>query len=163
MVATCGPAATSTAGRSLLYRLDPDLLTVRDSYPTPGHRPAGMCHDGRFLWLTDRDSGRLDRFDPEVREITRSTPTPGFSPCGLAWDGRHLWLTDVGTGQSVPLVGFAAGLERDRRPPAFPVARTSGAAGPRRAGPVDAAGRLPLAGAGADFVTGDLDRPAGPS
>jgi hypothetical protein len=98
------------AGGSLLYRLEPALLTVRDSYATPGHRPTGLCHDGRFLWLTDRDSGRLDRFDPEVNEITRSSPTPGFSPCGLAWDGRNLWLTDVGTGRLYRLSGSRRAL-----------------------------------------------------
>ena len=92
-------------GASLLYRLEPVLLAVRASYPTAGHRPAGVCHDGRFLWLTDRDSGRLDRFDPELGEITRSTPTPAFSPCGVAWDGRRLWLTDVGTGRLYRLSG----------------------------------------------------------
>lgn len=99
---SCGDSAN---GGSLLYRLEPGLLTVRGSYPAPGHRPTGMCHDGRFLWLTDRDSGRLDRFDPELNEITRSAPTPGFSPCGVAWDGRSLWLTDVGTGRLVRLSG----------------------------------------------------------
>jgi len=92
-------------GGSLLYRLEPGLLTVRGSYATPGHRPSGLCHDGRFLWLTDRDSGRLDRFDPQVDEITRSAPTPGFSPCGVTWDGRNLWVTDVGTGRLYRLSG----------------------------------------------------------
>jgi streptogramin lyase len=92
-------------GNSQLYRLDPALLTVRGSYPTPGHRPAGMCSDGRFLWLADRDAGRLARFDPALNEFTRVSSTPGFSPCGLAWDGRNLWLTDVGTGRLYRLSG----------------------------------------------------------
>lgn len=92
-------------GGSRLYRLDPALLTVRASYPTPGHRPEGMCSDGRFLWLTDRDAGRLARFDPALNEFTRVASTPGFSPCGVAWDGRSLWLTDVGTGRLYRLSG----------------------------------------------------------
>ena len=74
----------------------------------PGHRPTGMCFDGRFLWITDRDSGRVDRFDPEVEEITRSVQAPGFSPCGLAWDGRNMWVTDSGTGRMYRLVGLPA-------------------------------------------------------
>ncbi len=92
-------------GGSQLYRLDPALLTVRASYPTPGHRPGGLCSDGRFLWLCDRDAGRLARFDPALNEFTRVSSTPGFSPCGLAWDGRNLWLTDVGTGRLYRLSG----------------------------------------------------------
>lgn len=99
---SCGDAA---AGGAQLRRLEPARLTVTASYPTPGHRPTGLCHDGRFVWLTDRDSGRLERFDPELGEVTRSTPTPAFSPCGLAWDGRHLWLTDAGTGRLYRLSG----------------------------------------------------------
>ncbi len=92
-------------GASRLYRLDPVLLTVRASYPTPGHRPAGLCSDGRFLWLADRDAGRLARFDPALNEFTRVSSTPGFSPCGVAWDGRNLWLTDIATGRLYRLSG----------------------------------------------------------
>ena len=92
-------------GTSILYRIEPDTLRVEDAYNTPGHRPVGMCWDGRFLWITDRDSGRVDRFDPEAEEITRSVVTPGFSPFGVAWDGRFMWLTDSGTGQMYRLAG----------------------------------------------------------
>ncbi len=94
----CGDADD---GSSILYKIGVDSLDVWevvDAYDTPGHRPSDLCFDGRFVWITDRDSGRVDRFDPEVAEITRSVLTPGFSPVGLAWDGRHMWLTDVGTG-----------------------------------------------------------------
>lgn len=99
---SCGDADD---GGARLYQLEPRLLTVRASYTLPGHRPSGLCYDGRFLWLTDRDSGRLERFDPTVNEITRSTPTPAFSPCGLAWDGSHLWVADIGTGRLYRLSG----------------------------------------------------------
>ncbi len=92
-------------GTSILYRIEPDTLRVEDAYNTPGHRPVGMCWDGRFLWITDRDSGRVDRFDPEVKEITRSVVTPGFSPFGLAWDEHYMWVTDSGTGRMYRLAG----------------------------------------------------------
>lgn len=95
---SCGDADD---GSSILYKIGVDSLDiwqVEDAYNTPGHRPSDMCFDGRFVWITDRDSGRVDRFDPEVEEITRSALTPGFSPFGLGWDGRNMWLTDAGTG-----------------------------------------------------------------
>lgn len=99
---SCGDADD---GSSIIYKIQPDTLTVRDAFNTAGHRPTAMCFDGRFLWITDRDSGRVDRFDPEVNEITRSALTPGFSPCGIAWDGRNMWLSDSGTGQMYRLSG----------------------------------------------------------
>lgn len=92
-------------GQSRLYRLETARLTVQASFPTPGHRPTGLCHDGRFVWLSDRDSGRLERFDPEAAGFSRSLPAPAFSPCGLAWDGRHLWVSDAGSGRLYRLSG----------------------------------------------------------
>ncbi|HPF69087.1 MAG TPA: hypothetical protein PLQ13_00335, partial [Candidatus Krumholzibacteria bacterium] len=61
-------AGDAPDGSSILYRIEPDslgALVVRKAYTAPGHRPMGLAFDGRYLWLSDRDSGRLDRFDPE--------------------------------------------------------------------------------------------------
>lgn len=99
---SCGDAQDGT---SILYQIEPDTLRVEEAFNTPGHRPVGMCWDGRFLWITDRDSGRVDRFDPEVKEITRSVVAPGFSPFGVAWDGLHMWVTDSGSGRMYRLAG----------------------------------------------------------
>ncbi len=101
----CGDAPDGT---SILYEIRPDSLgplVVQKAHTAPGHRPMALAWDGRHLWLSDRDSGRLDRFDPEVGEFTRFAAAPGFSPCGLAWDGQHMWLTDSGTGRLYRLVG----------------------------------------------------------
>ncbi len=92
-------------GGSILYKISLDSLLVKDAYDLPGHRPTGMCFDGRYLWITDRDSGRLDRFDPKLEAVSRSVFGPAFSPCGVAHDGRHTWLTDVGTGRMYRLTG----------------------------------------------------------
>lgn len=102
---SCGDADD---GSSILYKIGVDSLRVwqvKEAYDTPGHRPSDLCFDGRFIWLSDRDSGRVDRFDPAVEEITRSVLTPGFSPNGLAWDGSNMWLTDTGTGLLYRLSG----------------------------------------------------------
>ena len=99
---SCGDARDGT---SILYQIEPDTLRVEEAFDAPGHRPVGMCWDGRFLWLTDRDSGRVDRFDPEVKQITRSVVTPGYSPFGVAWDGLYMWVTDSGTGRLYRLAG----------------------------------------------------------
>lgn len=99
---SCGDADD---GSSILYKIKADTVRVEEAYNTPGHRPSAICWDGRFLWISDRDAGRIDRFDPEVEEITRSVVTPGFSPFGLAWDGLHMWLTDSGTGRLYRLAG----------------------------------------------------------
>ncbi|MFT5315381.1 MAG: hypothetical protein ACI9UK_001213 [Candidatus Krumholzibacteriia bacterium] len=95
---SCGDADD---GSSILYKIGVDTLDVwqvEDAFDTPGHRPQDMCFDGDYLWITDRDSGRLDRFDPEVEQITRSSVAPGFSPSGVGWDGKSMWVTDAGTG-----------------------------------------------------------------
>lgn len=101
----CGDAPD---GSSILYEIKVDTLgalVVEGGFTAPGHRPMDMAWDGRYLWVSDRDSGRLDRFDPEVGEFTRFAAAPGFSPCGLAWDGSNMWLTDSGTGRLYRLVG----------------------------------------------------------
>ena len=98
----CGDAPD---GSSILYQIGVDSLKVAEAYDVPGHRPSGMCYDGEFVWISDRDSGRVDRFDPETGAITRSAVTPGFSPFGLAWDGRDMWVTDSGTGRLYRLAG----------------------------------------------------------
>ena len=107
---SCGDADD---GSSILYKIVPDTLeagstialVVEDAFTAPGHRPAALAWDGRFLWLTDRDAGRVGRFDPKAKEFTRSVAAPAFSPWGLAWDGKYHWLTDSGTGRLYRLVG----------------------------------------------------------
>jgi sugar lactone lactonase YvrE len=92
-------------GSSILYQLRVDTLQVEEAFDAPGHRPTAMAYDGRYVWITDRDSGKIDRFDPEVGEITRTAQAPGFSPFGLAYDGNNLWVTDSGTGRMYRLSG----------------------------------------------------------
>lgn len=99
---SCGDAAD---GSSILYQIQVDTLQVEEAFDAPGHRPSAMCFDGRYVWITDRDSGRVDRFDPETKAITRSVVTPGFSPFGVAWDGHNMWVTDSGTGRLYRLSG----------------------------------------------------------
>ncbi len=90
--------ATSDA-EATLFKIESDTLFVDAVYPTPGHRPYGLAWDGRYVWMVDRDRGRLDSFDPETEQISRSELTPAFSPCGLAFDGRSFWTCDSGTGR----------------------------------------------------------------
>jgi hypothetical protein len=99
---SCGDADD---GSSILYQIQVDTLQVEEAFDAPGHRPSAMCFDGRYIWITDRDSGRVDRFDPEAGAITRSAVAPGFSPFGVAWDGRNMWVTDSGTGRLYRLSG----------------------------------------------------------
>ncbi len=99
---SCGDADD---GSSILYRIEPDTLMVEEAFDAPGNRPSGMCYDGRFVWITDRDTGRVDRFDNEVGEITRSVVTPGFSPFGVTFDGKYMWITDSGSGRLYRLTG----------------------------------------------------------
>ncbi len=99
---SCGDAKD---GSSIIYRIEPDTLMVDEAFDAPGNHPCGMCYDGRFIWITDRDTGRVDRFDNEAGEITRSVVTPGFSPYGVAFDGKYMWVTDSGTGRMYRLTG----------------------------------------------------------
>jgi streptogramin lyase len=92
-------------GGSLLYKIAADSVAVTEVYATRGHRPMDLTFDGEWLWLSDRDTGRIDRIDPETGEVTRSVSAPGFSPGGLAWDGRAMWSTDAGTGRLTRLRG----------------------------------------------------------
>lgn len=104
---SCGDDA---GGGSVLYKIPADSVHVAAAFPTPGHHPMDLAWDGRWLWLTDRDNGRIDRIDPQTGEVTRSVPAPGFSPVGLAWDGESMWVTDPATGLLCRLQG--ARLER---------------------------------------------------
>lgn len=106
-------------GRSLLYRISLDSLLVKDAFDLPGHRPVDMCFDGRYLWITDQDSGHLDRFDPRTEAITRSVYGPAFSPSGVAWDGRHTWLADAGTGRLYRLTGSRGNWSATVSPESF--------------------------------------------
>jgi len=99
---SCGD---SDDGMSMIYQIEPDTLHVVESFMAAGHRPSSMAFDGRHVWITDRDAGRVDRLDVEIGEITRSAVTPGYSPFGLAWGGTHLWVTDSGTGKMYRLRG----------------------------------------------------------
>jgi streptogramin lyase len=101
-----------TEGGSLLYKIAADTVAVEEVYPTPGHRPMDLAYDGRWLWITDRDNGRIDRIDPETGRLTRSVGAPGFSPTGLAWDGRAMWLAEAGTGRLTRMQGGR--LQRQR-------------------------------------------------
>lgn len=95
-------------GSSIIYKIATDtlgVLVIEDAITAPGHHPASLAFDGRYLWLTDRDSARIDRFDPEVDEFTRTVVAPGFSPYGLAYDGAAMWLSDSGTGRLYRLNG----------------------------------------------------------
>jgi streptogramin lyase len=92
-------------GGSLLYKIKADTVRVEAVYPAPGHRPMALAYDGRFLWITDRDNGRIDRIDPQNGDLTRSVGAPGFSPVGLAWDGSAMWVTDSGTGRLTRMSG----------------------------------------------------------
>ena len=84
---------------ALLVQLEPDTLSVEQTYPMPGHRPVDLAWDGASIWIVDRDRGRLDRFDLEAEDVTRSRPSPGFSPTGVAHSGDALWICDYGTGR----------------------------------------------------------------
>ncbi len=99
---SCGDLAD---GSSVLYQVEPDTLSITEAFDLRGHRPSGLCYDGRYVWIADRDSGRIDRFDCEEKAITRSVIAPGFSPFGLAFDGRYMWNTDSGTGRMYRLTG----------------------------------------------------------
>jgi len=102
---SCGDAKD---GSSIIYKIATDtlgVLVIDDAITAPGHRPSSLAYDGRYLWLTDRDSARIDRFDPEVEEFTRTVTAPGFSPFGLAYDGSAMWLSDSGTGRLYRLNG----------------------------------------------------------
>jgi len=99
---SCGDDAE---GGSLLYKIKADTVRVEEVYPTQGHRPMSLAFDGRWLWLTDRDNGRIDRIDPETGDLTRSVGAPGFSPVGLAWDGTAMWVTDSATGRLTRMRG----------------------------------------------------------
>ncbi len=90
--------ATAEA-EATLYKIESDTLFVDAVYPTPGHHPCGLAWDGRHIWITDRDRGRLESFDPEAEEISRSQLAPAFSPYGVGFDGRAFWTSDSGTGR----------------------------------------------------------------
>jgi len=97
-------------GASVLCKIIPGSWDIEEAYAAPGHHPYDVAFDGEFIWVTDRDSGRMDRFEREKGDVTRSVITPAFSPCGLTYDGRYFWISDSGTGRLYRLAGERAQL-----------------------------------------------------
>ncbi len=67
---------------------------VQLSLSAPGSFATGLCFDGKYLWVADRQTDLLYQIDPKTGAQLQSLPAPGFSPTGLAWDGTHLWVVD---------------------------------------------------------------------
>ena len=117
---SCGDAAD---GSSILYQIQVDTLQVEEAFDTPGHRPSAMCFDGRYVWITDRDAGRVDRFDPETKVTEGRTPGVELTllvrralagqPAGNHQGGMFLGDQEIhlGTGVSVPDGGQQGNME----------------------------------------------------
>ena len=93
-------------GGGVVFEIHPDTCQIDRSFPTPGHAPSGICWDGTYIWITDRDSRHIDRLDTDSGKVLRSILAPGFSPFGLAFDGQNMWVTDSGTGRLYRLSGM---------------------------------------------------------
>jgi outer membrane protein assembly factor BamB len=93
-------------GGGVVFEIDPGTGKADRSFPTPGHAPSGICWDGTYIWITDRDSRHIDRLDIDSGKVLRSILAPAFSPYGLAYDGQNMWVTDSGTGRLYRLSGM---------------------------------------------------------
>jgi len=62
--------------------------------PTPGIFPTGLCFDGNYLWVADRETDKLYQINPRTGKIIHTIESPGYWPMGLAWDGKYLWNAD---------------------------------------------------------------------
>ncbi|HYG49707.1 MAG TPA: T9SS type A sorting domain-containing protein [Flavobacteriales bacterium] len=52
-------------------------------------------YDGKYLWVTGYDEGKIHQISPETGKIIRSLPTNITRSYGIAFDGKHLWVIDT--------------------------------------------------------------------
>ena len=78
-------------------RLDP-RLTLEETYPSPGPRPAGLFFDGRYLWSSDTATGRIYQHElDESLTVLASYPSAGKTPVALHKDANFFWSADADT------------------------------------------------------------------
>ncbi len=61
--------------------------------PAPGQSPYGVAWDGRNVWHSDADAGKLFKLDPKTGKALAEHEVGG-APTGLDWDGSSLWALD---------------------------------------------------------------------
>lgn len=78
-------------------RLDPQLSLV-ETYPSPGPRPAGLYFDGRYLWSSDTATGRIYQHElDDALTVLASYPAAGKTPVALHKDANFFWSADADT------------------------------------------------------------------
>ncbi len=87
---------TADRRSDMLYQVDPNDGSVKDSFPTPGYSVCGLTWDGKLLWCVDADESRIYAINPKTRIIEKTIYCPASTPIDLAWDGEYLWIADDG-------------------------------------------------------------------
>ncbi len=72
----------------------PDELEEK-YFSSPDPYPVGLAWDGKSLWVSGIQTGRLYQLDSETGTVLTSIMTPGPEPAGLAFDGKVLWCIDA--------------------------------------------------------------------
>lgn len=94
-----------SAGRGIIYQIDPEDGRIVTSFPTPGSFALDLTFDGQYLWninISDDNEQRLYQIDRNDGSVIRSIPSPSDNSVilsGLTWDGRTLWVTQWSSSQ----------------------------------------------------------------
>ncbi len=76
---------------AIISRLDPNDLTVVESFPVPGTELYGLAWDGSAFWTIDISENAIYRFDSEGNVLAEFS-SPVDDPRGITYDGKHLWV-----------------------------------------------------------------------
>ncbi len=76
---------------AIISRLDPNDLTVVESFPVPGTDLYGLAWDGSAFWTIDVGENAIYRFDSKGNVLAEFS-APDDDPRGITYDGKHLWV-----------------------------------------------------------------------
>lgn len=94
-----------------IFKFAPDG-TIKQRFSYPADSGIGIAHDGRYLYMIDKDENRVFKLDPDVSTPTASptpTPTPTASPTPTATTEEPT-ETSAATSTEIPGFGLGTGM-----------------------------------------------------
>jgi len=83
--------------RERIYTVMPEDGTILASIPAPDRSSTSLAHDGRRLWVSNRNKDELYMVEPEQGQVVGIVKSPGPYPAGIAWLDGYLWNVDFQT------------------------------------------------------------------
>lgn len=83
--------------RERIYAVMPEDGTIVASFPAPERACTSLTHDGRYLWVSNRNKDEFYMVEPRRGQVVGIVKSPGPYPAGIAWLDGCLWNVDFQT------------------------------------------------------------------